>query len=489
MVPETQTQTAVVDEKSSGFSRPVETLLRLISDAPLHRGADDRLYVRVPVGSRSDFFELRSPQLRDWLVNAYFKDHGVPPSPSAIGRVIAVLEARARFQDATRPVFVRVAVEDADTSPAYFLDMGDPSGRAIEIRDSGWTIAQSPGIEFRRPAGMLPFPLPRTDGSIDLLKPYVNLDERDFRLFIAWLTAAMRPVGPYPPLVLQGVQDSAKTTLARIARLLIDPHAVPLLGELSSTRDLMTTAVNVWLLALDNVSPLAAWLSDSLCRLAFGAGHASRSLFSNDQLTYLHAQRPIILTGVNDFVTRGDLIDRSLIFYLKQIRLDLRRTEVEYWSSFRNDYPAILGGLLDAVVGGLRQLPSVVLTNVPRMADFAHWGEAVGRALGWPNEELLNSYRRNRGAATIGAIEESMVATVLMTNFDSWSGSFPELHALLTEGVGKKLARSSGWPKTTASFARELRRIAPQLRTHGMSITFSQGTKSRRLIIRRGRAE
>jgi hypothetical protein len=206
-------------------------------------------------------------------------------------------------------------------------------------------------------------------------------------------------------------------------------------------------------------------------------------------LTYLHAQRPIILTGVNDFVTRGDLIDRSLIFYLKQIRLDLRRTEVEYWSSFRNDYPAILGGLLDAVVGGLRQLPSVVLTNVPRMADFAHWGEAVGRALGWPNEELLNSYRRNRGAATIGAIEESMVATVLMTNFDSWSGSFPELHALLTEGVGKKLARSSGWPKTTASFARELRRIAPQLRTHGMSITFSQGTKSRRLIIRRGRAE
>jgi hypothetical protein len=475
----------VIDEKPADDAGPDEVLLRLVSDAPVHRGGDDRLYARVPVDGRQEFFELSSAPLRDWLVDAFFLQRGTAPPPSALARVIAVLEARARFQKTTRPVFVRVAVEDAELSPAYYIDLGDASGQAIAIRDSGWTIVESPGVEFRRPAGMLPFPVPRTDGSIELLKPYVNLVERDFRLFVVWLTATMRPLGPYPPLVLQGEQDSAKTTVARIARLLCDPHSVPLLGESANTQDLMITAVNVWLLAFDNVSPIAAWLSNALCRLAFGGGHASRSLRTNDQLTYLHTQRPILLTGVNDFVTRGDLIDRSLLFYLHQIRPEQRRTEVEFWSSFRADYPAILGGLLDAIVGGMRQLPSVVLTKAPRMADFAHWGEAVGRGLGWPEDEFLKSYLRNRSAATIAAIEESPIASFLLANFSSWSGSFAELHALLTPALGKKSATSTGWPRTVPQFAREMHRIAPQLRPHGLSITFSRHHKGRRVVIRR----
>ncbi|MFI5454554.1 MAG: hypothetical protein ACHRXM_03800, partial [Isosphaerales bacterium] len=59
-------------------------------------------------------------------------------------------------------------------------------------------------------------------------------------------------------------------------------------------------------------------------------------------------------------------------------RLD-RPAHVE---AFHQDYPRILGGLLDAVAGGLRELPSVRLTELPRMADFAKFAEAVGRKLG-----------------------------------------------------------------------------------------------------------
>ena len=84
--------------------------------------------------------------------------------------------------------------------------------------------------------------MPARDGSIDLLRPYVNLTEPDFRLMIAWLTAALRPVGPYPVLVLNGEQASGKSTLARILRLLIDPQACPVLALPSSTQDLMATA-------------------------------------------------------------------------------------------------------------------------------------------------------------------------------------------------------------------------------------------------------
>jgi hypothetical protein len=35
-------------------------------------------------------------------------------------------------------------------------------------------------------------------------------DRAPFRVLIAWLTAALRPVGPYPILSLHGEQESAK---------------------------------------------------------------------------------------------------------------------------------------------------------------------------------------------------------------------------------------------------------------------------------------
>ena len=95
-----------------------------------------------------------------------------------------------------------------------FLDLGDATGAAIKISAEGWEITERPDIQFKRPAGMLALPVPGARGSIELLRPYVNVDDAGFRLVIAWLTASLLPVGPYPILSLHGEQGSAKSTLA-----------------------------------------------------------------------------------------------------------------------------------------------------------------------------------------------------------------------------------------------------------------------------------
>lgn len=172
--------------------------------------------------------------------------------------------------------------------------------------------------------------MPSRDGSIELLRPFVNLTEGDFRLMIAWVTAALRPVGPYPILVLNSQQGTSKTTLARILRLLIDPQSCPLLSEPASTRDLVATAVNGWLLAYDNLSAITTWLSDGLCRLVYGVGFAGRAVFSNDERSIIHAQRPVILTGIDEIVQRGDLRDRCVFLHPPMILPARRRTEDEY---------------------------------------------------------------------------------------------------------------------------------------------------------------
>ena len=475
---------SVTMERGNALERQsaVQVLARLASSARLFRSADGRLCAQVPVGDRFEIFGLKSAAFRDWLIDGFLIDQPEPPSSWAIRRVVGMLEARARFNDAIPEVFVRVGRDGVGQNAPYFLDLGDPSGRAIEIHPQGWFVVDRPDVHFRRPAGQLPLPVPSPDGSIDLLRPYVNLSDDDFRLLITWMTASLRPVGPYPILVLSGPQASAKTTLATMIRLLIDPQVCPVLYPPDSTQNLMATAVNGWLLAYDNISTIRRWMSDTLCQLVFGAGFAGRALFTNDERTVIFAQRPVFLSGIDDFVQWPDLRDRCVFLHLSPIPPTRRRAQDELWSAFHADYPRMLGGLLDAIVGGLRELPSVHLNELPRMADYAKWGEAVGRGLGWESGSFLAIYNDNRREATEALLEDSMVASVMLAlarKGINWSGTPLELYRKITENAGK--ATGPRWPKTVHAFGNELRRIAPQLRLHGLSIAFGR-TRDARIV-------
>ena len=385
-----------IDSNAVDTDKTVDVLLRLASSARTYRSADGRLHAQVPVGDRLEMYGLKSAGFRDWLIDGYFSYRGAPASPWAIRRVISLLEARARFDGQTPSVFIRVGHDGPGPhyGSNYFLDLGDSSGRAIQISTDGWSMIERPGVHFRRPEGLLPLPVPTTDGSIDLLRPYVNLTDVDFRLMIAWLTAAMRPTGPYPILVLQGEQGSSKSTLARIMRFLIDPHVCPLLAEPKSTRDLMVTALDGWLLAYDNLTAIPGWMSDALCQLVFGGGFSGRALYSNDERSIIHAQRPVLLNGIEDFVRRGDLRDRCVFLQLPPIVSANRRAEYEFWRSFEADYPRILGGVLDLIVRGMQGAPVGVLRRLAAHGRLRQVGRRLGNRAELANRDVSGGLQR-----------------------------------------------------------------------------------------------
>ena len=306
----------------------VARLLQLAGVARLFRSGDGRLFARVLVENRSEVHALKSGAFRDWLIGAHFRECGALPPDGAVRRVIGALEAFSRFEGGAPSIFIRVAGSGKSDGAATYIDLGDTSGRAVEIVGGGWSIVDQPMVDFRRPEGLEPLPVPSREGSIELLRPYVNLTERDFRLLVVWMAAALRPVGPYPILAIYGEQNSAKSTLVKIVRRLIDPQHAPVLLVPGSTRDMMVTAVNGWLLAYDNISQIPAWLSDGLCVLSTGGAIAGRALFSNDERVVIHAQRPVILSGIEEFVRRGDLSDRCVFLNLPPIALtsSARRT-------------------------------------------------------------------------------------------------------------------------------------------------------------------
>ena len=76
---------------------------------------------------------------------------------------------------------------------------------------------------------------------------------------------------------------------------------------------------------------------------------------------------------------------------------------------FESARPRILGALLDAAVRGLQRLPTVRLTSLPRMADFALWATAYETAL-WPTGTFARAYDANRNAAAEDVIANDPVS-------------------------------------------------------------------------------
>src|SRR5205823_6469683 len=119
-----------------------------------------------------------------------------------------------------RGVFQRVGQHDG----GIYVDLGDRERRAVEIRPGAYRVVEEPPIRFLRPPGMLPLPEPAHGGSLEELRPLLNLADDDaYRLVVGFLLGGFQPRGPYPLLSLNGEQGAAKSTAATILRGMVDP--------------------------------------------------------------------------------------------------------------------------------------------------------------------------------------------------------------------------------------------------------------------------
>ena len=74
------------------------------------------------------------------------------------------------------------------------------------------------------------------------------------RLFVGYLVGMFGP-GPFAILAIYGEQGSAKSTLCRIIRQLIDPNTAGLRSQPKDERDLLIAARHSAVLAFGNLIP------------------------------------------------------------------------------------------------------------------------------------------------------------------------------------------------------------------------------------------
>ena len=446
-----------------------DILIDLAQLADLFHAPDGTGFADLDINGHRETWPIRSKGFRRWLARRFFEETQGAPSSEALQSALNVIEAKAHFDAPERQVHIRVG----GLNGRLYLDLGDETWQAVEVDATGWRVIDNPPVRFRRAAGMKPLPVPAAGGSIDVLRSFLNVkSDDDFVLVVAWALAVLRNCGPYPVIILSGEQGSAKSTFSKMLRSLLDPNTAPLRALPREDRDLFIAANNGHVLAFDNVSGLPGWISDTLCRLATGGGFAVRQLYTDGDEVLFDAERPVILNGIEEIVTRPDLADRSLFLTLQPISEEDRRPEQELWAAFETERPRVLGVLLDALAKGLAELPRTKLDKLPRMADFALWVTACETGLRsedgmpWPKGTFWAAYSRNRDEAVEGIIEADPVAAAVrafmakqpaeqaakqvqaptQTLRTVWTGTASDLLGALAGVVGEQVAKSKTWP-------------------------------------------
>jgi hypothetical protein len=483
-----------------------QLLLNLAKGAVLAHTAAEVGLARYPMHGHVETAELESKRFKQWLRYLYYKVTGSAPQDRSLNGAISTLISRAVFDGPQVQTFIRVGFSDKTT---WYLDLGSHDWSAIEITPTGWRHVASPPVWFIRPADMQALPLPVHGGSVEALRPFMNLRKQfrpvqnvkgakrrrrkdktngaaremdvgaddDFILSVGFITCTFHPSIGYPTMVLIGPQDAGKTTEERLHQRVMDPCLSETRELPTDPKEIMVGAQRHWIQPYDNTSPFSEKVNDALCRLATGGSRIDRELFTNGGEFLFQSRRPVILTGILDIVTRADLVSRAWIRELVSIPDEERKLDAEIWDAFAEAHPGILGAFLDAIAHGLGQ-PAIRPRKLTRMADAVAWVSRCEAAFGWAPGTFNEACQRN-AANNLNILlgNDPVIEAIrnLMADLPAgpdgsklWEGFTEGLLAALRSKIGEGAYRSRGMPTRANVLSGCLRRAAPALNKIGI---------------------
>jgi hypothetical protein len=217
-------------------------------------------------------------------------------------------------------------------------------------------------------------------------------------------------------------------------------------------------------------------------------------LYTDSEEALFNVTRPIILNGIDDLATRGDLVDRSIIINLPRINGESRKLERDIEREFEAAKPKIFGSILNLLSGILATKGSIRLPSYSRMADFENWicVAEIGAVL--KNEKLWNPgrfssvYGENRKSASVNCLEAEPLTGLIEKLIDRfppvWEGCATDLLSMFVRMADVFKMNKSILPNSPNWLVNRLKRIAPNLRDAGIEIEFTD-RRPKKIIIRK----
>jgi hypothetical protein len=449
------------------------------------RNQDKRDFVRAYDGSVLKTFAIDGPEFADWVNGLAMEHLDLALTSSGLADARAAGGGLAAQSGETREVYRRVATTD----DATYVDLCDPEWQAIEITAGGWKVVKDPPVWFERSREMHELPHPVRGGSTFDLERFINVgNEMDLVNCVAWLVMAQRNDKACPLLAFIGPSGTAKSTSQTTLRRLVDPNKGDLRVAPKTTGDVVVAASNNWVVSYENISKLPGNVQDVFCSVVTGGAFSTRELYTTNAEHVAQFQRPIIINGITNFITRPDLMQRTINIEPPEIDSSSRRTDDQVRSEFNAMGPKLLGAVLDIHAKAMALLPEVETDvrdkgwGLPRMASFALTGEAVAQAMGLQPGSWFANYNERIAEQANDVLDSSLVFAPLLTFMRKqreWTGTNDKLRTALEPFAGT----SADWFKFAKGFANALRRIEGEIKAHGINIYRSRSNGISKLTI------
>jgi len=429
-------------------------------------------YIRTVLDNTVRNMKIGSQEFNIFVSKDFKEKYGTVLRVSNLKDISEIMMGFAVHDGQEFKLDVRI-IKSNDNSIYYDLGLG----KLVHINVNGWEIIDPPYPMFKKFSHQKEQskPLKSNKEDFENIDQFINIENEEQKyLFKVNLITCFIPGFPHPIEFLHGEQGSAKSTLTKIKKSLIDPSVLNSIS-LNKDNELIQAVSHHYYPTFDNLSVLKKQTSDLLCRFVTGEGYSRRKLYTDDDDIIYQYMRCITLNGINQVATQPDLLDRGLIFELKTILPENRKCEQDIFKKFEDLKPKILGSIFSIVSASLKEFDSIILENPPRMADFTKWGCAVSKAMGLSEERFLNAYRHNTQLKNNIAIESSPIALPvieLMKDKNQIEITATELYYDLkavadTIGIDTK---SHYYPKDPNWLWRRLKEIRPNLLEYGIQV-------------------
>jgi DNA polymerase-1 len=462
-------------------------LTNIAKGFPLFHDEYRDAFAVLPVNGHQEIMKCRGKLFKQFLRYKFFTEYAKAPSSEAIQAALGVIEGLAVFAGECRTLHNRVAWHDG----AIWYDLTDADWRAVRITADGWEIVAQPPVLFRRYNHQAPQVSPARGGSLSLLDRYMLVTDDSRKLLKTTVGTFLIPDIPHAGIHTYGGQGAGKSFVLWAVRQLTDPSFVPLLSLPDSKSELAQQLAHHYAPFYDNLSVLHTWISEALCRAVTGDGFTKREFYTDDDDVIYKFRRCIGLNGINIAATEPDILDRLVLIEMQRIQNKTRKEDLKLRAEFERDLPQLLGALFDAVSGAMKIKPLIRLRNLPRMADYMSWGEALSQAMGEVPGTFFGLYSANISRQHEEVVKGHAVAAAvaaLMEEREKWVGSPTELLGELKQ-IAEKLKldmKDKAWPKAPHALTRRLKEVEANLRESGVAVQFSEDEKkhTRLLLVR-----
>jgi len=450
-----------------------------------------------------EIVRLDSERFKQYLTHLLFVAEGKVANNESKSQVISLLKYDANKGKYYR-LYNRIAPDPQ--GKGFWLDTANVQNQAYHITKDGWTLESDVPILFKREEHQQALAEATQNGDIKLLLPFLNIGagkdtaitKRRQLLLLVQIASYFIAEIPHPVNAMYGCPGSHKSCTQRYIRTIVDPSAAPLLRIPRDENAALQVLDHHYVPIFDQIFFLPQWFSDMLCSAVTGAGQESRALYTNDDPFIRSFKRCIMINGVNRPVTKGDLINRTLLHPTEPT--EQRLTEKELDADFAKALPSILGGFLDVIVKALNYYGTVEAkpTMMFRMADFTEWGCAIALALGKTVADFITAMEENLANQTASDIESNNVAEAFLAyvtadiSFRAYTNEAPytttptdifkAIEAKAIE-LGTNTKNQKKWPSITSAFTRKLNDSKNSIIASGWNYDIFHDGKSRKMTI------